>query len=70
MSVQTKLANEGYYHEQVDGVIGSGTVEAVRRFQADHGLKVTGKIDPKLLNFLGISYKLTKAQDGTSIRQD
>ena len=62
VSVQTKLANQGYYHGQVDGVIGSGTTEAVRRFQADHRLKVTGKIDPKLLNSLGISYKLPKAQ--------
>ena len=62
VSVQTKLANQGYYHGQVDGVIGSGTMEAVRRFQADHGLKVTGKIDPKLLNSLGTSYKLPKAQ--------
>jgi hypothetical protein len=57
MSVQTKLAEQGYYHGQVDGVIGSGTMEGVRRFQSDHGLKVTGKIDPKLLRSLGISYK-------------
>ena len=57
MSVQTKLADQGYYHGQVDGVIGSGTIEAVRKFQADHGLARTGKIDPKLLNALGINYK-------------
>ena len=56
-SVQTKLADQGYYHSQIDGVIGSGTVEAVRRFQTDHGLNVTGKIDPELLNALGINYK-------------
>jgi Putative peptidoglycan binding domain len=57
MSVQTKLADQGYYHGQVDGVIGSGTIDAVRKFQADHGLPTTGKIDPKLLNALGIDYK-------------
>ena len=57
MSVQTKLADQGYYHGQVDGVIGSGTIEAVRKFQADHSLTVTGKIDPKLLNALGITYE-------------
>ena len=57
VSVQTKLANQGYYHGQVDGVIGSGSMEAIRRFQADHRLPVTGKIDPKLLKALGISYK-------------
>jgi peptidoglycan hydrolase-like protein with peptidoglycan-binding domain len=57
MSVQTKLADQGYYHGQIDGVIGSGTIEAVRKFQADHGLTRTGKIDPKLLDALGINYK-------------
>jgi putative peptidoglycan binding protein len=57
MSVQTKLADQGYYHGQVDGVIGSGTIEAVRQFQADHGLSRTGKIDPKLLKSLSITYK-------------
>jgi peptidoglycan hydrolase-like protein with peptidoglycan-binding domain len=58
MSVQTKLADQGYYHGQVDGVIGSDTIEAVRQFQADHGLPRTGKIDPKLLKSLGITYKV------------
>ena len=57
MSVQTKLANQGYYHGQVDGIVGSGSIEAIRRFQADHGLKATGKIDPKLLKALGVSYE-------------
>jgi His-Xaa-Ser repeat protein HxsA len=57
MSVQTKLADQGYYHGQIDGVIGSGTTEAIRKFQADHGLTSTGKIDPKLLDALGINYK-------------
>jgi hypothetical protein len=57
MSVQTKLTSQGYYHGQVDGVIGSGSIEAIRRFQADHGLKATGKIDPKLMKALGVSYK-------------
>lgn len=57
MSVQTELANQGYYHGQVDGVIGSGSIEAIRQFQGDHGLPVTGKIDPKLLRALGINYK-------------
>jgi hypothetical protein len=57
MSVQTKLADQGYYHGQIDRVIGSGTIEAVRKFQVDHGLARTGKIDPKLLDALGINYK-------------
>ena len=54
MSVQTKLTDDGYYHGQIDGVLGSGSLEAIRQFQSDHGLAVTGKIDPNLLNALGI----------------
>src|ERR1700741_2723079 len=54
MSVQTKLTDDGYYHGQIDGVLGSGSLEAIRQFQSDHGLAVDGKIDPKLLDALGI----------------
>jgi hypothetical protein len=57
MSVQSKLADQGYYHGQIDGVIGSGSLQAIRQFQADHRLPVTGKINPKLLSALGIPYK-------------
>jgi Putative peptidoglycan binding domain len=49
-----------------DGVIGSGTIDAVRKFQADHGLTTTGKIEPQLLNALGIDYK---AQSSVITRQ-
>jgi hypothetical protein len=54
MSVQTKLTDDGYYHGQIDGVLGPSSLEAIRQFQSDHGLAVTGKIDPKLLDALGI----------------
>jgi len=57
VSVQSELAQRGYYHGAVDGVIGSGSRQAIRAFQADQGLPVTGLIDPKLLNALGIKYK-------------
>ena len=56
-SVQSKLAQQSYYRGPIDGVIGSGSLEAIRRFQADHGLRVNGKIDPKLLKALGVDYK-------------
>ncbi len=57
MSVQTKLAQQSYYRGPIDGVIGSGSLQAIRRFQSDHGLPVTGRIDPKLLKALGVEYK-------------
>jgi Putative peptidoglycan binding domain len=57
VSVQSELARRGYYHGKVDGVVGSGSRQAIRSFQAAQGLPVTGLIDPKLLKALGIEYK-------------
>lgn len=56
-SVQSKLAQQSYYRGPIDGVIGSGSLQAIRRFQSDHGLPVTGRIDPKLLKALGVEYE-------------
>ncbi|MBV8278049.1 MAG: peptidoglycan-binding protein [Verrucomicrobia bacterium] len=56
MSVQSKLADDGYYHGQIDGVLSSDTLEAIRQFQSEHGLAVDGKIEPKLLDALGIQH--------------
>ncbi len=52
--VQSALASRGYYHGQIDGSIGTGSREAIARYQADHGLPVTGRIDGGLLNSLGL----------------
>jgi Putative peptidoglycan binding domain len=56
-SVQSELARRGYYQGAIDGVIGSDSREAIQAFQAAQGLPVTGIIDPKFLNALGIKYK-------------
>lgn len=42
--VQSALAREGYYDGAIDGVLGPGTRNALRRYQRDHGLDVTGAI--------------------------
>jgi putative peptidoglycan binding protein len=65
MSVQTKLTNDGYYHGQIDGVLNSDSLEAIRQFQADHGLSVSGKIDPKLLDALGIQHSQQNEQNAS-----
>jgi Putative peptidoglycan binding domain len=57
VSVQSELARRGYYHGALDGVIGSGSRQAIRGFQAAQGLPVTGRIDPKLLKALGVNYR-------------
>ena len=52
VDVQTALADLGYYKGRIDGVIGTGTRRAVRAFQRDSGLPITGRIDARLRNAL------------------
>ena len=44
-ALQQRLKDLGYYTIKVDGIYGSGTQRAVRMFQQENGLKVTGKAD-------------------------
>ena len=53
--VQQKLKNLGYYTGNVDGIFGTQTQSAVRRFQRDKGLSVDGIVGPKTLSALGIT---------------
>lgn len=50
LQVQIGLAGYGYYEGPLDGVMGPMTREALRRFQADYGLDVTGTITPEVLD--------------------
>jgi hypothetical protein len=50
--VQDALARRGYYAGQVDGVIGPETRAAIREFQRDNGLAVTGGVNSQLLQAL------------------
>ena len=52
--VQRALKRRGYYSGAVDGDIGPGSRAAIREYQADHGLRVTGRVDGSLLRSLGI----------------
>ena len=54
--VQQALAELGYYQGPVDGVIAGYTIEAIRAFQADNGLPVTGRVDGSLVSTLGLGY--------------
>ncbi len=54
-SVQKKLAALGHYRGKVDGVPGSMTNAAIRRFQLAEKLKVTGEINHQTLDRLGIA---------------
>jgi photosystem II stability/assembly factor-like uncharacterized protein len=51
---QQLLANLGYSVGEPDGVAGTRTVAAIRRFQADKDLPQTGRLDDPTLNALGL----------------
>lgn len=53
--IQQKLKSMGYYTGSVDGIYGSQTQNAVRKFQRDNGLTVDGIAGPKTLSYLGIT---------------
>jgi peptidoglycan hydrolase-like protein with peptidoglycan-binding domain len=44
-TLQTSLHDAGYYDEDIDGVYGPATVDAVQALQKAHGLPVTGTVD-------------------------
>ncbi len=50
--VQAALASKGYYGAEIDGVVGSRTRAAIRAYQVDRNLPVTGRIDGNLLRSL------------------
>lgn len=54
-TIQTKLKNWGYYSGNVDGIYGSQTTAAVKRFQQKNGLVVDGIVGNKTAAKIGIS---------------
>ena len=55
VAVQKELANLGYYHGPIDGLIGPQTERAISWFQSVDKLSVTGQIDDPTLKALRIS---------------
>ena len=53
--IQKKLKNWGYYTGNIDGIYGSKTLSAVKKFQSKNGLKVDGIAGPKTLSAMGIN---------------
>lgn len=53
--IQTRLKNWGYYSGNVDGIYGSDTEIAIKKFQKKNGLSVDGQAGDKTLAALGIS---------------
>ncbi|MGZ4982757.1 MAG: peptidoglycan-binding domain-containing protein [Chthoniobacterales bacterium] len=51
-NVQSELQRLGYNPGPADGILGPATREALRRYQNDRGLTVTGAIDPETVRSL------------------
>jgi Putative peptidoglycan binding domain len=54
-NVQAVLQQQGYYHGEVDGLIGPLTRGAIADYQRDHGLYTTSTIDQPTLQSLGMA---------------
>ena len=50
--VQAALARKGYYRGAIDGSLGPATRNALRQYQRNHGLDVTGRIDRSVIEAL------------------
>jgi peptidoglycan hydrolase-like protein with peptidoglycan-binding domain len=56
--IQSALARGGYYKGDPNGKWDPGTTDAMRKFQEDHGLDGTGKIDALSLQKLGLGSEI------------
>jgi Putative peptidoglycan binding domain len=54
-NVQAALQQQGYYHDEVDGLLGPLTRTALADYQRDHGLYETAAIDRPTLASLGMT---------------
>ena len=65
--IQTKLKRWGYYSRNVDGIYGSQTVAAVKKFQKKNGLTVDGIAGKNTLAAMGIyNSSNSSSSSGTS----
>ena len=65
--IQTKLKRWGYYSGSVDGIYGSQTVSAVKKFQKKNGLTVDGIAGKNTLAAMGIyNSSNSSSSSGTS----
>ncbi len=68
IAVQAELTRRGYYKSKITGVLDRDTREAVRAYQSDNGLKVTGRIDRPTYEKLALRYPAT-GKEADSLRR-
>ena len=55
VAAQERLARQGYYRGETDGVLSAETQKAIRRYQSTNGLRQTGDLDSDTLAVMGLS---------------
>jgi Putative peptidoglycan binding domain len=55
VAAQERLARQGYYRGETDGVLSAEMQKAVRRYQSTNGLRPTGDLDSGTLAVMGLS---------------
>jgi len=55
VAAQERLASQGYYHGETDGVLSAEMQQAIRRYQSTNGLRQTGDLDSDTLAVMGLS---------------
>jgi hypothetical protein len=53
-TAQQRLAQQGYYRGEIDGIFGAETRRAIMRYQSARGLRVTGSLNTDTLHALGL----------------
>lgn len=64
--IQTKLKRWGYYNGTIDGIFGTQTLNAVKRFQSKNGLTADGIAGTQTLNAMGIMQSSNTSNTGVS----
>lgn len=69
-TIQEKLKRWGYYNGNIDGIYGSQTVSAVKKFQQKNGLSVDGIAGTQTLKAMGISSSSSNSGSSSSNSSD
>jgi len=64
--VQQRLQEKGYSPGNTNGLADDATRAAIRKFQQDQGIPVTGTIDERTANQLGFEYSKNPSNRGTA----
>jgi hypothetical protein len=55
IAAQERLARQGYYRGETDGVLSPDMQKAIKRYQNTNGLRQTGQLDSDTLAIMGLS---------------